>query len=66
MTPWMERCFPVYNKAGRFPLHLEMAITGSPGWSENGGPWVKPADGMKKIVWTETRVKGGASNIVVP
>lgn len=46
-------------------LKLEMAIAGSPGWSETGGPWVKPEDGMKKIVWTETRVKGGASNIKI-
>ena len=44
-------------------LKLEMAIAGSPGWSESGGPWVLPEDGMKKIVWTEVRVKGGASNI---
>lgn len=44
-------------------LHLEMAIAGSPGWSESGGPWVKPEDGMKKIVWSETRVQGGSSNI---
>jgi len=35
-------------------LHLEMAIAGSPGWSESGGPWVLPKDGMKKIVWSET------------
>src|SRR6187399_2785753 len=47
-------------------LQLEMAIAGSPGWSESGGPWVKPEDGMKKIVWTATRVKGGASNINMP
>ncbi|HZW71664.1 MAG TPA: glycosyl hydrolase [Hanamia sp.] len=46
-------------------LHLEMAIAGSPGWSESGGPWVKQEDGMKKIVWTETRVTGGASNIKI-
>ncbi len=38
---------------------LEMAIAGSPGWSVTGGPWVKPQDGMKKYVWTETRVEGG-------
>jgi hypothetical protein len=44
-------------------LKLEMAIAGSPGWSESGGPWVKPEDGMKKIVWTETLVQGGASNV---
>ena len=46
-------------------LKLEMAIAGSPGWSESGGPWVKPEDGMKKIVWTATRTKGGSSNIIV-
>jgi hypothetical protein len=40
-------------------LHLEMAIAGSPGWSESGGPWVAAKDGMKKIVWSETLVTGG-------
>lgn len=38
---------------------LEMAIAGSPGWSVTGGPWVPASDGMKKYVWTETRVSGG-------
>src|SRR5207237_5315322 len=40
-------------------LGLEEAIAGSPGWSESGGPWVKPNQGMKKVVWSETRVEGG-------
>src|SRR5438034_3071411 len=44
-------------------LKLEMAIAGSPGWSESGGPWVKPEDGMKKVVWSEMRAKGGATNL---
>ncbi|WP_163711372.1 glycosyl hydrolase [Mangrovibacterium lignilyticum] len=47
-------------------LKLEMAIAGSPGWSESGGPWVAPEDGMKKLVWTETRVKGGTSGVQLP
>ncbi len=47
-------------------LNLEMAIAASPGWSESGGPWVKPEDGMKKFVWTEIRVKEGDSNIQLP
>jgi hypothetical protein len=38
---------------------LEMAIASSPGWSEAGGPWVTPAQAMKKYVWSETRVEGG-------
>ncbi|HYA48170.1 MAG TPA: glycosyl hydrolase, partial [Burkholderiales bacterium] len=40
-------------------LGLEMAIAGSPGWSESGGPWVTPAQAMKKYVWGETYVEGG-------
>jgi len=40
-------------------LGLEMAIAGSPGWSESGGPWVAAKDGMKKYVWTETLLEGG-------
>lgn len=35
-------------------LGLEFAIASSPGWSETGGPWVEPADAMKKLVWSET------------
>ncbi|MEP6847083.1 MAG: glycosyl hydrolase, partial [Panacibacter sp.] len=64
MTPEWKDAFKFTTKLAD-SLHLEMAIAGSPGWSESGGPWVKPEDGMKKIVWTETRVKAGASNITV-
>ena len=65
MTPEWKDAFKFTTKLAD-SLKLEMAIAGSPGWSESGGPWVKPEDGMKKIVWTETRVKAGASNIAVP
>ena len=62
MTPEWKEAFRYTTKLAD-SLNLEMAIAGSPGWSETGGPWVGPEDGMKKLVWTETRVKGGASNI---
>jgi hypothetical protein len=39
-------------------LGLEMSIFSSPGWSEAGGPWVKPDEAMKKLVWSETDVDG--------
>src|SRR6185312_594951 len=39
-------------------LGLEMSIFSSPGWSEAGGPWVKPEQAMKKLVWSETDVQG--------
>lgn len=38
---------------------MEMAVAGSPGWSESGGPWVPASQGMKKYVWSETDVPGG-------
>jgi hypothetical protein len=56
---------PAWKDAFRFAaseaerLGLEMAIASSPGWSETGGPWVTPQDGMKKVVWVETDVAGG-------
>ena len=40
-------------------LDLEMSIFSSPGWSEAGGPWVKPEQAMKRLVWSETDVPGG-------
>ena len=39
-------------------LGLEMTLHSSGGWSETGGPWVKPAEAMKKLVWSETRIAG--------
>lgn len=40
-------------------LGMEAAIASSPGWSETGGPWVAPEEAMKKVVWSETTLKGG-------
>ncbi len=40
-------------------LGLDLAIAGSPGWSETGGPWVTPPQAMKKYVWSKTVVGGG-------
>src|SRR6185295_8607079 len=34
-------------------LGLEMAIFSSSGWSLTGGPWVKPEQAMKKLVWSQ-------------
>ncbi|MBN1818867.1 MAG: hypothetical protein JW828_16005 [Sedimentisphaerales bacterium] len=41
-------------------LGLELSIFSSSGWSLTGGPWVKPDQAMKKLVWSETRVQGPA------
>src|ERR1700722_1721562 len=58
MTPDWKEAFLYATKLAD-QLGLEEAIAGSPGWSETGGPWVPPSQGMKKYVWRETRVQGG-------
>src|SRR5207249_3416997 len=47
MTPEWKDAFLFTTKLAD-QLGLEEAIAGSPGWSESGGPWVKPSQGMKK------------------
>ncbi|MBN1952087.1 MAG: discoidin domain-containing protein [Bacteroidales bacterium] len=58
MTPEWKDAFLFTTKLAD-SLGLEMGIASSPGWSGSGGPWVTPAQAMKKFVWSETRVKGG-------
>ncbi len=56
---------PEWKDAFRFAAQeaerqgLELAIAASPGWSETGGPWVKPEDALKKLVWSHTLVAPG-------
>lgn len=40
-------------------LGMEATVASAPGWSNTGGPWVKPENAMKKLVWRQTDVKGG-------
>jgi alpha-L-rhamnosidase len=54
--PWKAAFHHAGDEASR--LGLEMAMAASGGWSETAGPWVKPEEAMKKIVWSETRVQG--------
>ncbi len=57
MTPeWKDAFRHAAAEADR--LGLEMAMAASGGWSETAGPWVKPEEAMKKVVWSETRVQG--------
>jgi len=58
MTPeWKDAFRFAASEAER--LGLELAIASSPGWSETGGPWVKPVDGLKKLVWSAADVAPG-------
>src|SRR6185437_7862685 len=58
MTPEWKDAFKYATELAD-QLGLEEAIAGSPGWSESGGRWVIPNQGMKKVVWSELRIEGG-------
>ncbi len=58
MTPEWKDAFKTAVTTAR-SMGMEVAIASSPGWSETGGPWVPAAQGMKKMVWSATRIEGG-------
>ncbi|HZP03926.1 MAG TPA: glycosyl hydrolase [Terracidiphilus sp.] len=58
MTPEWKHAFDYAVTTAR-GYGMEVAVASSPGWSETGGPWVPAAQGMKKMVWSATRVEGG-------
>lgn len=39
-------------------LNIEIGIFNSPGWSQSGGPWVKPEQAMRYLSSSEISVKG--------
>ena len=58
MTPeWLDALRHTAAEAER--LGLEMTMVTSAGWSETGGPWVKPEEAIKKVVWSELQITGG-------
>lgn len=60
MTPeWKDAFRHAAAEADRLGLEMSMAASG--GWSESGGPSVKPEQAMKKVVWSETEVAGPRS-----
>jgi hypothetical protein len=47
-------------------LGLEFGLQAGGGWSETGGPWVKPEQAMKKLVWSETMLSGKGPHRLAP
>ena len=41
-------------------LGIEIGIFNSPGWSQSGGPWVKPEQAMRYLASTTTMIEGPA------
>jgi len=39
-------------------LNIEIGIFNSPGWSQSGGPWVKPQQAMRYLTSSQVMIKG--------
>ena len=53
---WWELVRHAMREAGRVGVNIGMF--NCPGWSQSGGPWIKPTQAMRFVVASETRVKG--------
>lgn len=57
-TPeWWDVLHAALKKATE--LNIEIGIFNSPGWSQSGGPWVRPSQSMRFLASADTLVTGG-------
>ena len=42
-------------------IGVRISMFNGPGWSQSGGPWMKPEESMRYLVSQEIRIRGGAS-----
>jgi hypothetical protein len=53
---WWGMVEHAIREGGR--LGVDIGVFNCPGWSQSGGPWIKPDQAMRYVVSTERRVKG--------
>ena len=54
---WWEVLHAAMKTAGE--LGIEVGMFNCPGWSQSGGPWIKPEQSMRHLASSETLVTGG-------
>lgn len=58
-SEWWEAVHAALKTATE--LDIEIGMFNSPGWSQSGGPWVKPEQSMRYLASTDMPVKGPQS-----
>jgi hypothetical protein len=53
---WWSNVEHAIREGGR--LGVDIGLFNSPGWSQSGGPWVKPEQAMRFVVLPEKRLRG--------
>jgi len=55
---WYELTHHAFKEANR--LAVDLMMFNGPGWSQSGGPWIKPEQSMRRVAWNEFPAQGGA------
>ncbi|MET0888434.1 MAG: glycosyl hydrolase, partial [Mycetocola sp.] len=68
VIPGTDRWRDALQVASKIALDLgiEFTVATSAGWSASGGPWVKPEDAMRKIVWSQAILASGTDEFPLP
>jgi hypothetical protein len=62
---WQEHFVHAVRETER--LGMKILLGAGPGWCGSGGPWVKPEESMKHLVFSETEIKGGKKvDVILP
>lgn len=59
---WWKVLHAALKKAGE--LGIQIGIFNSPGWSQSGGPWVKPKEAMRNLISMEMEILGPGRKII--
>lgn len=54
---WFQMFEWALSEANR--LDMKLGVHNCDGWSSSGGPWIDPANSMKRCVWSRSVVEGG-------
>lgn len=57
-SQWYALTHHAFKEAHR--LGVDLMMFNGPGWSQSGGPWVKPEQSMRRVTWAEFPAQGGA------
>jgi len=57
-SEWREMKMHALREAKR--VGVDIYFFNGPGWSQSGGPWIKPEQSMRRVIWNEFDSSGGA------
>ncbi len=63
-SEWEKALATAFETASE--LGIEIGLFNSPGWSQSGGPWVKPEQAMRRLVASSVVVAGPQQGVKLP